>query len=587
MSERQRILVSSIAIMVLVSASAAALVTGVLHRTSLEQHRARLAHLVQHRTSIIKSVLVSSASLDGKEVRERAKAEEIREITRVYRSFRRFGETGEFTLARINGGQIEWLVPHWDLDVDGLPHTPSDDELAEPMQRALRGESGIMVGLDYRGEQVLAAYEAIPEIDGGVVAKIDIAEINEPFVRAGLLASGIAVCVVALGVWFMIRTTSPSIKRIESRVAERTAELLEANRNLKEEIRERHQAEAALRRMSMVFMEGANPIVIHDLSGRIDDLNEEVERVYGWTREELLGRPIEKIVPPECREQHLEFIARCRRGESVRNEESSRMTKTGERIPVLLTLSLLSDDEGRPGAIASIATDVSEQKHLQYQLQSAASEASLSEERERRKLAVDLHDGLGQLLVLTSMKLGMLRSAAERFGIDQQVRDVEEIIAEAHERTSTLSFQLSPPVLHDVGLVAAAQWLIEEMEIRFGLDVTLEVDGQRQLLDEGTRITLFRGLSEVLLNVAKHAQAEKTHVRLWREDRFMKIAVEDDGVGFDPNADTSGFGLFSIRERLNHLGGSLQVESAPGKGTRIVLSGPITTADQEKGGESA
>jgi signal transduction histidine kinase len=124
------------------------------------------------------------------------------------------------------------------------------------------------------------------------------------------------------------------------------------------------------------------------------------------------------------------------------------------------------------------------------------------------------------------------------------------------------------------------------METRFGLYVTLEDDGQRYLLDEGTRITLFRGLNEVLLNVAKHAQADETHVRLWREGRIMRIAVEDDGVGFDPGADTSGFGLFSVRERLNHLGGRVEIESAPGRGTRIVLSGPIKTEDPGTDGES-
>jgi len=587
MTERRRILVSSIAILVLVSGSAAALVTAVLHQTSLEQHRARLEHLVRHRASIIKSVLLSSVQRGGEAPSAEAREEELHRIAEVYKSFRRFGDTGEFTLALGKGDRIEWLVPHWDLEPKDEPDTHTREGLAEPMRRALRGESGVMVGRDYRGETVLAAYEAIPEIDGGVVAKIDVSEIDAPFVRAGLLALGIVVAVVALGAAFMVRATSPSIQRIESRVAERTAELQEANQNLKQEIRERQQAEAALQRMSKVFMDAADPIVIHELSGRISDVNAEVERVYGWSREELIGQPLDLIVPPESRKQQLKLLARCRRGSGVRNAESLRQTKAGERVPILLTLSLLSDEKGEPVAIASIAKDLSEQKRLQNQLRSAASEAALTQEQERRKLAVDLHDGLGQLLVLTSMKLGMLRSAAEAFGLDQQVREVERIVAEAHERTSSLSFQLSPPVLHDVGLLAAAQWLAENMERRFGLRVTLEDDGQRQLLDEATRITLFRGLSEALLNVVKHARADKACVRLWREDQCMRIAVEDEGIGFDPSADTGGFGLFSVRERLRHLGGSLEIESAPGDGTRIVLTGPIADPDESRSGGSA
>jgi PAS domain S-box-containing protein len=585
-SERRRILLSSIVILVLVSGAAAALVTGILHQTSVEQHRARLEHLVHHRASIIKSVLLASVQRDGSAPLDRTTKEELHRIANVYKGFRRFGETGEFSLAMGDGDRIEWLVPHWDLEGNAEPEISSRANLAEPMRRALRGESGVMVGRDYRGETVLAAYEAIPEIDAGVVAKIDVSEINAPFVRAGLLASGIVVVVVALGAAFMVRATSPSIQRIESRVVERTAELLELNENLKQEIHERQQAEAALRRMSLVFMDAADPIVIHEMSGRISDLNAEVERVYGWSREELLGQPLEVIIPPESRAKQLKLLARCRRGGSVRNVEGWRQTKAGERIPVLLTLSRLTDEKGEAVAIASIAKDLSEQKRLQRQLQSAASEAALSEERERRKLAGDLHDGLGQLLVLTSMKLGMLRSAAEAFGLDPKVREIERIIAEAHERTSSLSFQLSPPVLHDVGFLAAAQWLAENMERRFGLHITLEDDGKRQPLDEATRITLFRGLSEALLNVAKHARADKTHVHLWREDRFIKIAVEDDGVGFDPDAERGGFGLFSVRERLNHLGGGLQIESAPGEGTRIVLTAPVASPDEPMSGES-
>ena len=162
------------------------------------------------------------------------------------------------------------------------------------------------------------------------------------------------------------------------------------------------------------------------------------------------------------------------------------------------------------------------------------------------------------------------------------MQEIESVIAEADERASSLSFELSPPILHDVGLVAAAQWLAEDIEFRFGLHVTVEDDGERRLLDEATRITLFRALRELLLNVSKHARTDKARVRLWREDGFMKVVVEDEGVGFDPGASASGYGLFSIRERLNHLGGSMQIESRPGKGTRICLVAPITVTGPEK-----
>lgn len=563
------------------AASAAALVTFMLYRASFEQHRARLIHVAQHRSSIIKSLPLTSTLLRTEDSPIGPEADELLDIIEVFRNFGKFGETGEFTLARNLGGEIVWLVRHWDLNADEILANRSQDQLTEPMRRALMGESGSMVGLDYRGEKVLAAYEPIPEIGAGAVAKIDISEINAPFLQAGEFAVGVAALVIVLGVALMVRATSPSIARIESRVAERTGDLVKVNKQLREEIKIRTQVEAALRRMSMVFMDSTAPIVIHDLSGRITDCNAEVERTYGWTREELLGQPFGKLVPRESRAKQHDLVARCRRGEGVRNAESLRQTKSGQQIPVLLTFSLLTDVKGDPFAIASIAKDLSEQKRLQHQLQAAASEAALAEERERRSLASDLHDGLGQLLALTGIKLGSLRDSGKAFGLDQRVREVEEIIAQAHDRTRRLSFQLSPPILHDPDFVAAAQWLADDMEARFGLQVTVQDDGQRKVLDEGIHLTLFRGLSELLLNVAKHAGDDKARVRVWREDGLIRVSVEDDGAGFDAGADGGGFGLLSIRERLNHLGGSLEIHSAPDQGTRIVMTGPIAAAGPE------
>ncbi len=449
------------------------------------------------------------------------------------------------------------------------------------MQRALSGESGTMLGLDYRGARVLAAYEPVPEIGWGVVAKIDIAEIREPFLRAGELAGGIAVILIAIGVGLNLRLASPLIQRIEERVAERTAELSEANRSLQREITERKQTEAALRRMSKVFMEATVPMSIQDLSGRITDINPEAERTYGWSRDELIGVPIDKIVPPEHLPEQQELADRCRRGEKVLNVEGWRRTRSGEVIPVLLTLSLLTDAEGESGGILTIAKNLIEQKRLEEQLRAAVVEVAMAEERERRKLAVDLHDGVGQLLGLTSMKLGALRTSVEVYGLDPEVRELEQIVIEVQRRARSLVFQLSPPTLHDVGLVAAIHSLAEDMERRFGLHVTLEEEGERQALDETSRIILFRVLSELLVNVAKHGETENADVRFTWQDRHVEIIIEDCGVGFDADAPTSGYGLFSIRERLTRLGGSAQIESSPGEGTRIVLAAPITAAEEE------
>lgn len=581
MSERRRILLLSIAILVLVSLSAATLAILVLYHATFEQHRDRLIQMAQHRAKIIATVSKFDASPHEEAIRGAAGAREISELVDVYRHFATFGNTGEFTLARREGDWIVWLLRSAEQGGEEAPPPLLEAEAPLPMQRALRGETGSVIATDYRGTRVLAAYEPVPELGWGVVAKIDIAEIREPFLRAALLSGGLAILLIAAGVALNVRVTSPLVRRIEERVARRTAELSRLNLDLEQEIAERRQAEQGLRRMSKVFMEATAPILIQDRSGRIIDMNAEVERCYGWRRDELLRQPVENLVPPEYRSQHREYVARCMRGSEVRNVEGYRGTRSGDVIPVLLTYSLLTGEEGETGGIVTIAKDLTEQKRLEEQLRAAAGEAAMAEERERRNLAVDLHDGVGQLLGLTSMKLGALRTSVSGFGLGPTVRELEQILIDVQRSISSLVFQLSPPALHDVGLVAATQSLGEDMERRFGLHVTLEEEGERQRLDEATRTSLFRALREILVNVAKHAETDGADVRFaWRDGR-IEITVEDDGVGFDAATPTSGYGLFSVRERLNRLGGSLEIESSPGEGARIFLAAPLAAADEE------
>ena len=167
---------------------------------------------------------------------------------------------------------------------------------------------------------------------------------------------------------------------LEVRVAGRTKELEETNASLTAEISERKRTEAELLQMSAVFMDAADPIIIRDLDGTIIGLNAEAEQAYGWTLEELIGQPIKMIVPPERADEVEEIQLRCRRGETVRNIEGVRWTKHGRHIPVLTTLSLLTDKEGNPVAVASIAKDISELKRTEKALRESEERLRLSAE---------------------------------------------------------------------------------------------------------------------------------------------------------------------------------------------------------------
>ncbi len=227
-----------------------------------------------------------------------------------------------------------------------------------------------------------------------------------------------------------------------------------------------------------------------------------------------------------------------------------------------------------------------EEKLLIYQkqLRSLASELSLAEERLRRRIAMDVHDHVGQNLAISKIKIESLRESVTSPELAEDLEEIRDLIAQTIESTRSLTFELSPPVLYELGFEAAVEWLVRQTRQQYGLSADFKADGQTKPLDNNVRVFLFQAVRELLVNVAKHAQARNVTVSTRRVGNEIRVSVEDDGVGFDISQTgsydykTGGFGLFSIRERLGHIGGRFEIESKPGRGTRVTLAVPI---DQE------
>jgi signal transduction histidine kinase len=226
-----------------------------------------------------------------------------------------------------------------------------------------------------------------------------------------------------------------------------------------------------------------------------------------------------------------------------------------------------------------------EKRLLAYQnrLRALASELGLAAERERRRIAIYIHDTLAQALAAAKMKLDALHKATapETPGQAEVLDEVRNLVGQAAMDARSLTFDLSPPVLHELGLAAALAWLAEDMGKKHGLAVTFEDDQTPKPIAEARCIVLFRAVRELLTNVTKHAQARRAGVSVGRTDEHVRITVEDDGVGFDPQCVHAhedlegGFGLFSIRERLDYLGGRMEIRSGKGRGTRVTLTAPL------------
>jgi signal transduction histidine kinase len=211
-------------------------------------------------------------------------------------------------------------------------------------------------------------------------------------------------------------------------------------------------------------------------------------------------------------------------------------------------------------------------------LRSLASDLSRSEERERRRIAIALHDGIGHALAASVIKLRTLMQTESLDGAEPQIEAACNLVEKAIEYTRSLTLELSPPILYELGLVAAVEWLAEQFEQRHGIAVSVVDDESSAAIPEEIRGVLFAAIRELLVNVIKHAKASSVSIEIARPDRRLHVVVRDDGAGFDSQLRqwrSAGFGLFNIRERISGLGGSIDIQSTPGAGCTVALSVPL------------
>ncbi len=210
-------------------------------------------------------------------------------------------------------------------------------------------------------------------------------------------------------------------------------------------------------------------------------------------------------------------------------------------------------------------------KQRAEQLQRLARRLAESEQDERRRIARVLHEDLQQILVGVQYQLHLLRAHDPA-----RVAETEAQLRQALRVSSTLTTELSPTILYEEGLSAALPWLAAQMQASYGLTVRTAIRTERATDGDGTSVFLYHAARELLFNVVKHAEVQEASVELdATTDNRLRLTVADQGTGFEPRrppASDQGFGLFEIRERIEHLGGAFTIDSAPGKGTCITLT---------------
>jgi len=367
------------------------------------------------------------------------------------------------------------------------------------------------------------------------------------------------------------------------------------------DITERKRAEQALReseeRLKILFESAPDAIYLIDSEGRFVDGNKAAEELIGFTKDEVIGKSLAEIglLPGG---QLSKARANLRKtATSKLSGPNEYIVKRKNGIHIFIEVRTFPVKIGGKMLTLGIARDITERKRTekellehQAKLKSLASQLSLTEERERHRLATDLHDRISQSLVISKIKLDQLRKSSSSDEFEKPLEDVCQCLGQIIDDTRTLTFDLSYPILYELGFEAAvAEWLTDQIQEKHGIRTEFVDGGHRKPLDDDIRVLLFRNVRELLINVVKHAQANKVKVSICKIKDNIRVSVEDDGLGFDQVEVTSmaskkaEFGLFSIRERLEQLGGTIEIDSKPGRGSKITMTAPLKNTDQAVG----
>jgi PAS domain S-box-containing protein len=359
---------------------------------------------------------------------------------------------------------------------------------------------------------------------------------------------------------------------------------------------ERQKAIVALRagenRYKTLLENLPQKIFLKDTNSVYISCNENYARDLGIKAAEITGRTDFDFFPKELAERYRADDRRIM-GSGKTEDINEKYVQRGKEIFVHTVKTPVRGSAGKVTGMLGVFWDITAQRRahkklLDYQkrLRELTSEMSLTEERERRRLAVELHDQITQQLILFKINLGSLVQKELPSELAKPLDEIYRHLDRIVQDTRSLTFNLSSPTLYELGLEAAIrEWIYDEVQQKHRIFTEFEDDEQPKPLEDNVRALLYRSIRELLVNVMKHAQAQKVKVAIGRENNDVRINVIDDGIGFVPSQLSNkrrGFGLFSIRERLNYLGGSIEIDTNPGQGTRITLIAPIKRGKNEK-----
>jgi len=328
---------------------------------------------------------------------------------------------------------------------------------------------------------------------------------------------------------------------------------------------------------------------------RILSLNEALLEITEYSRDEMLSMNPLDLMTEESRQIYENRFQTLIAGGTIGSDMAYQMIAKSGKYKWVLFNTKITFSDGQPEKASVVLSDITEMKRiegklLEYQakLQGLSMQLSKTQETERRKLASQLHDSVSQELFVAQLQLNALAKHAAENNHKKELNQIRDQIQKIIKDTKTLTFDLSPPILYDYGLKEAIEALAQSTENNHGISVHPRFSGDIERLDTDRNIILYRCIGELFSNTLKHAGADKICIAIDCRDGVLQVDFRDNGVGFDKNRIETpahggdGFGLFDIREKMQHLGGKLEIEAARGDGTHILMKLPLPAFSAEK-----
>lgn len=607
MRERKRVFLLFL-ILAVASTIVASVAVYLLYDVAFEEEKERLAETAQSQARLIEAVARFDAKY-SKDYPAGSEAATLSQIIDAHRHYNYFSETGELTLARREGNHIVFLLSHRHYDVNNPKPVRFDSELAEPMRRALSGKSGTVVGLDYRGETVLAVHEPVAEMNLGIVAKIDLSEIRAPFVRAIITTGVVTILVVLGGTVLFHRVTNPIIRNLRERTA-----------RLTQEIKERKRAEEALRESEEKYrnlFEDANDsiFIIDPSTHRFLDVNQNAVWRLGYTREELLQLTIDDIDTPMTAVRNEDIIRELQESGSVIFEHAHRC-KDGKEIPVEISSRVIEYADQQ--VFQSFVRDISERRKAEEERDRLLGELRNKNKELEQIVYVTSHDLRSPLVNIQGFSKELeqafkhVHSALHSEEVSSAIRkklipileeDIPAALQYIFTSTSKMGSLLSgllrlshlsvdAPTIKQLDMnrlisdvAGALEFQIKEAGVILKIDELPSCRGKETQINQ-----VFSNLMDNALKYLDPNRAGIIRVSGRKETGRVVYCLEDNGIGIavehqnkifelfhclDPDARGGvGLGLAIVRKILDLHGGKIWVESELGKGSKFFASLP-------------